>query len=309
LSLRTLRTATAQIRTSGNLLAYLLLTLTAACWAWNAIFGQLAVGEISPMVLVALRWLGVLALLMVFARDHVRRDWVVLRTRLPFACCMGALGFTSFNALFYIAAHTTSGLNVGILQGTIPVFVLIGAFLAYKTSIGVVQVAGVILTVGGVITIGSGGSLARLASLTLNPGDLFMVLACLLYAGYTVGLRRRPEVSALGFFTVMAAAAFVTSLPLVLIEWSSGMFAPPTAAGWLIVVLVTLFPSFLAQLAFIRGVELIGPSRAGVFVNLVPVFAAILAVNVLDEPFASFHAVALGLVLCGIWLSEWGKAR
>jgi drug/metabolite transporter (DMT)-like permease len=246
---------------------------------------------------------------MVFARDHVRRDWVVLRTRLPFACCMGALGFTSFNALFYIAAHTTSGLNVGILQGTIPVFVLIGAFLAYKTSIGVVQVAGVILTVGGVITIGSGGSLARLASLTLNPGDLFMVLACLLYAGYTVGLRRRPEVSALGFFTVMAAAAFVTSLPLVLIEWSSGMFAPPTAAGWLIVVLVTLFPSFLAQLAFIRGVELIGPSRAGVFVNLVPVFAAILAVNVLDEPFASFHAVALGLVLCGIWLSEWGKAR
>jgi len=254
-----------------------------------------------------LRWLGVLALLLVFARDHVRRDWAVLRTRLPFACSMGALGFTSFNALFYIAAHTTSGLNVGILQGSIPVFVLIGAFLTYRTPIRVVQQMGVILTVCGVITIGSEGSLARLTALTLKPGDLFMILACLLYAGYTVGLRRRPEVSALGFFTVMAAAAFVTSIPLVLIEWSVGMFEPPTATGWLIVVLVTLFPSFLAQLAFIRGVALIGPSRAGVFVNLVPVFAAILAVTILEEPFEIFHGVALSLVLFGIWLSEWGK--
>ena len=293
--------------TGGNTRAYLLLTLTAVCWAWNAIFGQLAVGEISPMALVALRWLAVLTLLLAFALPQVRRDWPLLRAHLPFLYAMGALGFTGFNALFYIAAHFTTGLNVGIIQGAIPVFVLIGAFAAYRTRITAVQLLGVALTVVGVIYIGAGGSFQRLASLALNFGDIIMVSACALYAGYTVGLRRRPPTSALAFFTIMAAAALSTAIPLVAIEVAVGQFQAPTPKGWLIVALVALFPSFIAQLMFIKGVELIGPGRAGVFVNLVPAFAAILAVTVLGEPFQPFHAVALALVLGGIWLSERGK--
>ena len=99
----------------------------------------------------------------------------------------------------------------------------------------------------------------------------------------------------------------MTSLPLALGEAALGRFQWPTPAGWLILALVTLFPSFLAQIFFIQGVSLIGPGRAGVFVNLVPVFASILALLILHEPFEPFHAVALGLVLGGIWLSERGK--
>jgi drug/metabolite transporter (DMT)-like permease len=105
----------------------------------------------------------------------------------------------------------------------------------------------------------------------------------------------------------MAAIAFATSLPLALAEAALGTFQWPTPFGWLVLALVTLFPSFLAQISFIQGVSLIGPSRAGVFVNLVPVFASILALLVLEEPFEPFHAMALGLVLGGIWLSERGK--
>ncbi len=134
-----------------------------------------------------------------------------------------------------------------------------------------------------------------------------MIAACGLYAGYMLGLRRRPPASALGLFTVMAGAAFLASLPLALIEAALGRFQWPTPFGWVILALVTLFPSFLAQIFFIQGVALIGPSRAGVFVNLVPVFASILALLVLKEPFEPFHGVALCLVLGGIWLSERGK--
>ena len=111
----------------------------------------------------------------------------------------------------------------------------------------------------------------------------------------------------MALFTVIAGAAFVTSLPLALAEAALGQFQWPTATGWIIVALVALFPSFLAQIFFIEGVSLIGPARAGVFVNLVPVFASILALLVLNEPFEPFHAAALGLVLGGIWLSERGK--
>jgi drug/metabolite transporter (DMT)-like permease len=288
--------------------AYVLLTLTALCWGANAVFGRLAVGEISPMALVSLRWLGALGLLVAFAHTQVRRDWPAIRERLPFVAAMGAIGFTVFNALFYLAAHWTTAINIGIIQGSIPVFVLIGALVAYRTRVAGLQVAGVLVAMLGVALVAAGGDLARLASLALNFGDVLMIAACALYAGYTLGLSRRPLVSPLSLFTGMAAAAFVTSLPLALAEAALGRFQWPTPAGWLILGLVTLFPSFLAQISFIQGVTLIGPSRAGVFVNLVPVFASILALLILQEPFRLFHAVALALVLGGIWLSEHGKA-
>lgn len=292
-----------------NLLAYALLTFTTLCWGFNAIFGRFAVGEISPMMLVACRWLGSLLLLLAIAHNNVRRDWPILRARLGFVAAMGVFGYTVFNGLFYVAAHSTTAVNIGILQGSIPVFVLLGAFVAYRTRVAWVQGVGVAVTVLGVVIVASGGNFARLAALALNQGDVLMVGACLLYAGYTVGLRRRPQVSSLGLFTVMAAAAFAVALPLVAAEAALGRFQWPTVTGWTIVALVTLFPSVLAQIAFIRGVELIGPGRAGVFVNLVPVFASILAVLVLAEPFALFQGIALVLVLGGIWLSERGKVR
>ena len=289
--------------------AYLLLTLTALCWGANAVLGRLAVGEISPMALVSLRWLGALGLLVAFAHAQVRRDWPAIRERLPFVAAMGAIGFTVFNALFYVAAHWTTAVNIGIIQGSIPVLVLIGAFAAYRTRVTRLQVTGVLVTMLGVAIVAFGGQLARLATLALNIGDVLMIAACVLYAGYTLGLSRRPPVSPLSLFTGIAAAAFVSSLPLVLAEAALGRFQWPTPAGWVILGLVTLFPSFVAQISFIQGVALIGPSRAGVFVNLVPVFASILALLVLGEPFEPFHGLALGLVLGGIWLSERGTPR
>ena len=241
------------------------------------------------------------------AHGQLRRDWPKLRSHLPFLAIMGALGLTGFNAVYYIAAHWTSAVNIGIVQGALPGFVLIGAFAAYGTRVSGLQIGGVVATMLGVVLIGTGGDLARIATLAINRGDLLIIVACVLYAGYTVALQRRPPVGALSLFTVLAAAAFAGSIPLVILESGLGYLQWPTTSGWIIVALVTLFPSFLAQIFFIRGVALIGPGRAGVFVNLVPVFASILAVAVLGETFALFQAFALALVLGGIWLSEAGK--
>ena len=259
------------------------------------------------MAVVMFRWLGVVILVLLFASKYVRQDWPALRTRLVFIFIMGGLGFTTFNGLFYLAAHTTTAINIGILQGSIPVFVLLGAFIAYRTRVTTLQMLGVVLTLIGVATVASAGNLGDLANLAVNLGDGLMIVACFLYAGYTVGLRRRPSASALGLFTLFAFAALITSLPLVAAEYAFGHFQWPTTKGWVVIALITLFPSFLAQIFFMNGVEAIGPARAGVFVNLVPVFSPILAVIVLDEPFKMFHAAALTLVLVGIWLSERSK--
>lgn len=292
---------------SGHGRAYLFLTFTTLCWGGNAIFSRLAVGEVSPLALVSLRWMGVMLLLLIFARQNVRRDWAVLRPRLGFLFLLGALGFTGFNALFYIAAHTTTAVNIGILQGSIPVFVLVGALAFFKTPVTPFQIAGVSLTIVGVIIVGAGGSFDRLTALDFNFGDFLMILACLLYAGYTVALRFKPDVSALSFFTVLACAAFLATLPLLAGEILLGDFQAPTLKGWALIAAIAIFPSFLAQLSFINGVALIGPGRAGIFVNLVPIFASIMAVIFLNEPFEHYHGLALLLVLGGIGLAERGK--
>lgn len=290
-----------------NSTAYLLLIITTWSWGCNVIFGKLAVGEITPMQLVTARWLGVTLLLLVFARRYIVRDWPILRQHPWFVSLMGASGFTAFNALYYLAAHTTSAINIGILQGSIPVFVLLTSFVLFRFKVTPVQYVGVGLTLLGVVIVASGGKLETLSEFNFNIGDLFMLLACFLYAAYSIGLSRRPKVSALGLFTAMAIIAFIVSLPLLAIEIFRQGFTPPSARGWMIAGLVTLLPSFLAQVLFIRSVELIGAPRAGVFINLVPVFASIMAVFYLHEPLQGFQAVSLAMVLGGIGLSELGK--
>jgi len=294
--------------TAGSGRAYVLLTFTTLCWGGNAVFARLAVGEVSPIALVSLRVLGPLLLLAVIANRYVRRDWPVLRRHLIAVAAMGAVGFTAFNSLLYSAAHFTTAVNIGIIQGAIPVFIVIGVFAAYRSRITALQVAGVALTVCGVVIVATSGEPARLAALVVNSGDILMISACVLYAGFTVSLQKAPPVSALALFTVMTGGGFLASLPLVLGEAMLGHFQWPTAAGWAIVAGIALFPSFLAQITFIRGVALIGPGRAGIFVNLVPVFASVLAVVFLREPFEFYHGVALALVLGGIGLSERGRA-
>jgi drug/metabolite transporter (DMT)-like permease len=282
----------------------LLLTLTAIFWAGNAVAGRLAVGHVSPMMLVILRWTVVLAVLWPIYGGQVRAHWGEVRPRLVRITLMAFLGFTAFNVLFYWAAHTTSAINIGILQGSIPVAVLMGAFLMHGTRATLVQIAGVLITSVGVVVVATQGAPLSILEIGLNRGDLAMLAACVLYAFYTVALRDRPNMPGAAFFTLLALIAALTSVPPLVVETMVLGFALPTWQGWLVILYVAIFPSCLAQLFYLRGVDLIGPGRAGVFVNLVPVFAALLAVLLIAEPFAPFHAVALALVIGGIWLAQ-----
>ena len=284
----------------------LLLVLTTLIWAGHSIVGRLAVGEVSPMTLTCLRWAVALVPILVAARPHLRQDWPTLIAHWRYVAAMGTLGYTVFVALFYLAAHRTSALNLSIVQGAIPALVLIGARAFLGVRFTGLQALGAGVTLIGVAVIAAEGDLERLKALAFNSGDVMMMVAAGIYAGYTIGLRERPRVSGLSLLAGMALAAFVTSLPLMGWEIASSGFVPPTAAGLAILVYVALGPAFLAQIFYMRGVELIGPGRAGVFVNLVPVFGAIMAVVLLGEPFAAYHVIALALVVGGIAIAQSG---
>jgi drug/metabolite transporter (DMT)-like permease len=289
--------------------AWLLLGLTMLMWGGNVVASRLAVGQVSPMALVALRWILVCGLLTLMRRRHLAAEWAIVRPRWPLLLFMGISGFTGFNALFYAAGHLTSGVNIAIIQGGIPVFVLFGNRLIYGVRTSALQLAGLVLTMLGILVVGTRGDLLALGAMHWNVGDLMMLIAALLYASYTLALRYRPEVSALGFFTLISYAACLTSLPPLAFEIVSGTVQWPTLAGVLVIAYVALFPSFIGQLMYMHGVRLIGPARAGLFVNLLPVFGALLSVVVIREPFGVYHGVALALVLGGIFVAERWRRR
>lgn len=289
-------------RAYGN--AILLMMATTLLWGGNTVAGRLAAGEVSPMVVVFLRWIIVAAILLPLLWPKVRAEWPVMRQSFLRMILMAAFGFVGFNTLFYIAATQTTAVNLGIIQGSMPIVVLIGSVIAFGTKVRLLQVVGILTTLIGVTLIAAQGSLDVLLSLAVNPGDSVMLLACILYSGYTLALRNRPQVSGLVFFAVLSGISVFASLPGLAYEMAAGTAQWPDTKGWLVVLYIAIGPSCLSQIFFMRGVELIGPARAGVFINLVPVFAAILAISILGEAFEWHHGLALVLVLGGIWLSE-----
>jgi drug/metabolite transporter (DMT)-like permease len=287
---------------------YLLLALTTLMWGGNAVASRLAVGHISPMALTWLRWLTVCLLLApCFGRD-VLAQAPSLVARRSYFIIMAVLGYVAFNALMYAAAHHTPAINLTILQGSIPVLVLLGGLAWFGTRIRLMQVLGVAVTLVGVAVVAARGDIAALAALSFNIGDVWMIVGCAAYAVYVVLLRTRPAVSDFVFVAALSGMAFILTTPLLVSEIAAGTVQWPDSRGIAIVLYVAMFPSLLSQLLFMRGVELIGANRAGLFVNLVPVYGAILAVAILGEPFRLYHAIALGLVLCGIRLAERTRA-
>lgn len=280
-----------------------LLVLTTFFWGGNVVAGKLAVGEVSPMLLTFLRWFISGTLLYTIARKDIAAQWPVIRPRPVYITIMAIAGFTIFNSMYYTAARYTSGINIAIIQGSTPVIVLIGAaFLG--AHLKMTQIAGIVLTLIGVGFVASKGELSTLLNLQFNLGDLLLLTASILYAGYTLALRKRPPMPALVFFFFLALASAITSIPGVIYEWADGALILPTTIGSIIVLYVGVFPSLLCQVFYIRALEIAGPARVSAYYNLIPIFGTFLSIVLLGEKFYSTDAMALALVVAGIVLAE-----
>ncbi|MDB5646720.1 DMT family transporter [Methylobacterium sp.] len=284
--------------------AYPLLVFTMLLWGGNVVASKWAAGEVSPQVLTCLRWAFACLALALPARAGLVAEWDRLRRHWRYVLLMGACGYTLYASLFYAAGLFTSGINIALFQGAIPVLVILINYVVHRVAVTGAQILGVAVTLAGAVVAASHGDWRVLAHFAFNRGDVLMLAACALYAGYTVALSARPKVSGLSFFTAVAVSALLTSLPPLAAEWTLGHTIWPTPKGWAIVLFVALGPSLVAQLAFMRGVELIGPNRAGLFVNLVPIFGAGLAILLVGEPFRWHDALALALVVGGIAIAE-----
>ncbi len=287
---------------------YALITVATIIWAGNATAGRLAAGHISPFLLTSLRWLVATTLLIAIARPMLRRDWPVIRANLPYLAVMGAVGFMLFNNLFYLGLNYTTSINAAIIQAGTPLMVYLLNFMLFRLRSTSMQLLGFALTMVGVILTSTEGDLLRLSDMHINIGDAYVLAGSFAYGAYTAYLVRKPDdLHWLSLVAVFAFFALLSSLPFTAWEFGTGKLLPPDAMGWGVVIYAATLPAILAQVLWIRGLESLGSNRGGIFMNLVPIFTAGMAVLLLGETFHFYHAVALVLVVGGVWISQRNK--
>ncbi|MDN2580030.1 DMT family transporter [Aquibium sp. ELW1220] len=289
--------------------AYVLLLLTTMFWGGNAVAGKMAVGHVSPMLFVVLRWTVAFGLLYLIGHRQFRADWAAIRPRLAYLSAMGFFGFAAFNLALYGAFLYTSAVNGSIEHAGIPMAIFALNFLIFRQRVFAGQIFGFLLTFVGVVLTAAHGDLGGLLRLDLNRGDALVLVAVLVYAGYTVFLRYRPAIHWQSYMIVLSAAACLTSVPFAIAEHAAGALIWPDATGWGCVAYTAIFPSLLSQVFYMRGVEMIGANRAGLFINLVPIFGTLLSLMVLGEMLHGYHVVAIALAFAGIAIAEWSGRR
>ncbi len=289
---------------------YLLLSLTPLFWACNWVVGRSLYHDIPPMGMTFFRWLFAVAILAPFALPQVRRDLPLLRRHWRILLVLGAIGIGTHNALAYLGLNYTTATNGVILNSFIPVMIVAIAWIFLRERLKPVQIAGVAISLAGVLAILSQGSLALLLAFRLNAGDLIVMLSMLMWSVYTIALRWRPAgLHPLSFLFVLAVIGDACVLPLWLGEMALGHFIVWTPQGIVALLSVALFSSVLAYIFWNRGVEEVGAPVAGLFVHLMPVYGVILAWIFLGETLGAYHVAGIGLILAGIAMtSRAGKA-
>ena len=289
------------IRTiEGN--AALLLTITTLTWAGNMTIGRWIAGKVPPMTLAYLRWTGATLLVLPVAWPHLKREWRIVRAHLPALIVLGVTGSGLFNTLQYLALVHTTATTAGIIYSSGPIMIVVMSYFLNHEKISGLQAAGIATSLLGVATVITHGSPEAIAGLDLNFGDIVMLIAVAIWAFYTAYLTRRPLLHPLTFAAFTFAVASAVNAPLAAIELAGGAHFELTRPTALAIAYTAIFPSFLAYLFYNRGVELIGPTRAGAYLHLVPFFSAALAIALLGERPELYHAAGFALILSGVAL-------
>jgi drug/metabolite transporter (DMT)-like permease len=292
---------------SGNWLAnqpYLLLSITALCWAGNAIVGRMAAGHIAPVTLSFLRWSFAFLIILPFARKHLVRDWGAIRSRLGIMILLSITGIGAFNTLQYWALEHTQALNTLLLQSAGPLVVAVWSLLLLGVRLTLTQAAGVLLSMAGVLIILMHGDLTKLSNIEFNIGDLIFIVALAIFGIYSVLSLKRPNIHGLSFVAFTFGAGAACLIPLFIWELFARPLMQIDTANLLTLAYVALFPSTIAYLCYNRGVQLIGANRAAPFFHVVPVFGTVMSIIFLGEHPQVFHFIGFALVLTGVFVAS-----
>lgn len=286
--------------------AYAMLAVVMLFWAGNSIVGRAMRHDIPPFTLALVRWCGALVIIAPFAFRNLATDWPILRRHWPAVLLLGLSGVAAFNGFLYSGLHHTTATNALLMQALIPAMVLLVGAMIFGDRAPLMRIVGVALSTLGVAVIVFRGDPAAAMELRFGPGDILILCGCVAWAIYTACLRLRPPVQPISLLfatfvigaLVMAPFAASEAQAIGAIHWRPAIFA---AFGYVVV-----FPSVIAYFLYNSAVAQIGPGPAGQTISLMPLFGAVLAMLLLDEPLHSYHGVGMSLIIIGVAAAGWG---
>jgi drug/metabolite transporter (DMT)-like permease len=287
--------------------APLLFVLTTVFWAGNMTVGRWIAGQVPPVTLAFLRWAGATIFILPFAWGYVAREWPTVRANWPVLLVLGVTGSGLFNTFQYAALVHTTATSAGIIYASGPIMIALMSHFLNGERIAPLQFSGIALSLLGVVLVLTHGVPLAIAHQGFNRGDVIMLLAVVIWAFYTAYLTRRPRLHAMTFAAVTYAIAALINLPMSAIELAGGAVLKLTPETGLAILYVAIFPSLVAYLCYNRGVEIIGPAKAGIYMNLVPLLAALFGIVFLGEQPALYHAAGFAFILLGVALVSRGK--
>jgi len=283
--------------------------LAALFWSGNFVAGRALGGHIDPVTLNVLRWLIALALIAPFVWRSTTASLPVLRREWRLILALGATGIASFHTLVYLALQSTTATSALLMLSLAPIVTLLASAAAGMEHPTNRQIGGALISIVGAGVLITRGNLTGILSQGFNVGDLWMLLAVVIWAAYSLLLRRRPaDLPSSVALAASIAAALTMMVPVLILGAPTPVAALSSFPLLLSIAYIAIFASAIAFLFWTYGVSRLGPTRAGQFVNLMPIFGAGLAFSVLGEVPTLAQVAGAALVLSGIAFVE-GRAR
>ncbi len=281
---------------------YLLTAVAPLCWSGNFVLARGVVDIIPPVSFAFWRWTIAFVILLPFAWRAARHDWSRVVKTWKIMSLLSILGITLFNTMAYIAFHTTTAINGAMIQTTSPAVIILATLVIFRERVTRLQILGVAICIFGAFIVVLRGRWETLLGMSFAPGDLLMMGAVILYALYSALLRQRPAIHPLSFLFYTFGLGIIFLIPLYVWEVAGSAKITLTFPVSMSILYVALFPSIVAYFCWNRGVEVLGANRAGLFMNLIPVFTSILAIFFIGETLQPFHIIGMALVFGGMVL-------
>ena len=265
---------------SKNYLAYLFLVLAALFWSGNFIVGKFAtLFQIPPLTLNVFRWIFVWCILIPFTYKeiynnlpYIKKNWLVISF-------MGVITISTFNSVVYFALNYTQVINAVLMLAAIPAATIVLSSLMKIEKTNIFQIFGLIMSIIGIGSIISNGDIQKIISLSFNKGDIWMLVCVITWSLYSTLLKKHKfKFSQFTLIQLMVSVG--------------------------ILFYVVVFPAIAAYYCWQKGIEIIGPNRATMFIQLMPLFSATMAIIIFNETFQLYHFVGAAFIISGIYLSN-----
>jgi len=288
---------------------YLIVAVAPLCWAGNVVLGRGMADVIPPVGLAFWRWTLAFLILLPFAWRQASRDWRAVMRAWKIILLISFFGIACFNTMLYRAVHTIPAINAALIQSAMPAFIILVSLILFRERVTAIQVLGTLLCMIGAAVVVLRGDLGALRTLSVAQGDVIMLAAVVLYALYSVLLRRKPDVHPLSILVYTFGLGVLMLLPVYIWEHHAVGPVPTTPDALLAIGYVAAFPGVVAYFCWNYGVATIGPNRTGLFINLIPIFATVLAIGWLGESLRGFHALGMAAIFGGMILFNRRPAR